>query len=765
MKAKVMTSVILVDIGIFGKLKKDKKINMSHLVSPKKTVAIVETYNSLELNHLQRFFKYHHHLFDAIVVLDQGSTDGTVEYARKFTPFILRDANQRFEDNLFHRKDILSSIYNFGECYIFHARVDEVIVFPKDLNLVTFLDEKFTSGISSMQSHVHYLWNSLSWVMKAPPYLTRERTLIETKEALFRSSEKNLPYLEKQNPSRSELIKQDQIHIISYRFINLEQIANEIELNSSQRKNENKLQQWDGIQNIQCTHISSVLNWALPLDLVENENHPPPLSPRIIYETITKKLLNKTPHVSIVSLIYKSNEWLEFVLKQVFIFTELEKNEFFFVANDPYDPVVDYLRKNRIQHKIHNNSDAQKNEWYINNVYRAWNFAGKESKGRQILFINSDMAFTSDWLCNLLKSCEENICLTSRLVESGKLRSGIYGVEKNFGRLPSHYLQSNFISYKQSTQENKILIHGLYMPLLIKREHFLKIGMFPEGNITVGSDIWNPKIGTINTPVVPGDQVFMEKLRQKNIHHQTVFDSIVYHFQCGEMDEKKSSSKSPKHWRKVFHFKKENTEDGWTRLLQDSKYIEIISKNRIELESNFLYLKWNKIKEFHRKPFNIQVEIVLANCNDWNKLPIINNRHYFLLLNESTKIWLSKVNQSLFDRVDITLIVTQPNYIDNIVPFKMYVLDISKDEKTNEELEFLFTKTLDQLTIINLKAAYLLSLEVQKSIFIFYFNLTQEILTHLKDLIQKNLMNLLKSVKKLIPTPLKKLIKVLLKKN
>ena len=56
----------------------------------------------------------------------------------------------------------------------------------------------------------------------------------------------------------------------------------------------------------------------------------------------------------------------------------------------------------------------------------------------------------------------------------------------------------------------------------------------------------------------------------------------------------------------------------------------------------------------------------------------------------------------------------------------MYVLDISKDEKHKWGTEFLFTKTLDQLTIINLKAAYLLSLEVQKSIFIFYFNLIKK---------------------------------------
>ena len=49
------------------------------------------------------------------------------------------------------------------------------------------------------------------------------------------------------------------------------------------------------------------------------------------------------------------------------------------------------------------------------------------------------------------------------------------------------------------------------------------------------------------------------------------------------MDEKRAHLNLQNTGEKVFHFKKENTEDGWTRLLQDSKYIEIISKNRIEL--------------------------------------------------------------------------------------------------------------------------------------------------------------------------------------
>jgi hypothetical protein len=63
------------------------------------------------------------------------------------------------------------------------------------------------------------------------------------------------------------------------------------------------------------------------------------------------------------------------------------------------------------------------------------------------------------------------------------------------------------------------------------------IGYYPEGNITRNSDIFKPTIAIKGQPVIPGDLVLMEKLRRINVHHHTVFDSIVYHFQEGEMRE------------------------------------------------------------------------------------------------------------------------------------------------------------------------------------------------------------------------------------
>jgi hypothetical protein len=243
-------------------------------------------------------------------------------------------------------------------------------------------------------------------------------------------------------------------------------------------------------------------------------------------------------NVSYVCLIYKSTKWLQFVYDQVMKFTNLENNEFFFVANDAHPNVLKYLKDKNMPHYIYNGTEEQQKEWYINNVYRAYNYGGKMAKGKYIVFINSDMAFTPSWDKKLLESITDNTCVVSRLVERGILRSGTYGIEKNFGDNYDNYRESEFIKYAVEIGKNELKDQGLFMPLLIKKEHLEKVGYYPEGNIIVGSDLFNPvyaKLGEHN--LISGDNVLMMKLKSIGVNHKTHFDSIVYHFQQGEMLE------------------------------------------------------------------------------------------------------------------------------------------------------------------------------------------------------------------------------------
>jgi len=239
--------------------------------------------------------------------------------------------------------------------------------------------------------------------------------------------------------------------------------------------------------------------------------------------------------ISIACLIYKSTRWLKFVYDQVRKHTDLTDNEFYFLANDACQNVLDYLKNNNIPHYIHNNSETQRKEWYINNVYRAWNTAGKMAKGEYVVFINSDMAFTPGWLNSLINNKDNTKLITSRLVERGIMKSGLYGIESNFGNIPADYNEESFIAYSKSISENKIMPGGLYMPCLILKSILEKVNYYPEGNIKVDSDIHHPEYAVIGEACIPGDKVFIKRLNEIGITHWTDFNSIVYHFQEGEM--------------------------------------------------------------------------------------------------------------------------------------------------------------------------------------------------------------------------------------
>lgn len=265
--------------------------------------------------------------------------------------------------------------------------------------------------------------------------------------------------------------------------------------------------------------------------------------------------------VSYVCLIYKSVKWLQFVYSQFRKYTTLkEGDEFYFVANDACQEVLDYLKENKIPHYIHNNTAEQRKEWYINNVYRAWNIAAKKAKGDYIIFLNSDMAFSKDWDTNVIKYIDDTKCINSRLVERGPphglpTMKGGHGIEKNFGNTYHQYQEDNFQQFAEFIKEPKIVAKGLYMPMIIKKEHLERINYYPEGNITIEN--WEKMIQTApeklqtftyeyrtatevykeGKPCVPGDKVLMKKLEMIGVHHYTSFESIVYHVQQGEMNE------------------------------------------------------------------------------------------------------------------------------------------------------------------------------------------------------------------------------------
>ena len=120
---------------------------------------------------------------------------------------------------------------------------------------------------------------------------------------------------------------------------------------------------------------------------------------------------------------------------------------------------------------------------------------------------------------------------TSRLIESGKMRSGTHGVSYDCGKHPKQINYSLWESVSSQFSINETHEGGLYMPCVFNTAKFIETGMYPEGNI------YQDGVGTLNGFVEAGDRWYFKMLENKHgMKHITVFDSLVYHIQEGEKD-------------------------------------------------------------------------------------------------------------------------------------------------------------------------------------------------------------------------------------
>lgn len=238
-------------------------------------------------------------------------------------------------------------------------------------------------------------------------------------------------------------------------------------------------------------------------------------------------------NLEIIALIFKSCDYLDLIYK------ELKSDKckvdgwdvsIRIVANDATEEVISKLQNLDIPYSIYN--DPKPNDYYLNRVYRCWNFAGQSSNSDNICFVNSDMVFSENWLANLLKYHDGINIPCSVLVESGKMLSGQHAISKNFGRNPKEIDYINWDSYVKNTSRPVYSAGGLFMPCIFEKQRFLESGMYPEGNI------YDNGVGTLGRFIASGDAYYFNKLMSDyGMKHITVFDSMVYHIQEGEKDE------------------------------------------------------------------------------------------------------------------------------------------------------------------------------------------------------------------------------------
>jgi len=505
-----------------------------------KIICICQVYNELEKGNLKRFFEYAKPIVDSIIIYDDASTDGSYEYALQHTKYVIRGLQNDFQDEGNHKKIMLEKAIKMKADFILWLDADEILTSNAKTQLQKICQQCVKEDIDGISFHEINLWRSKTWHRVDSLY--NEGWFVRlwrvTPNLHFKKIESGLhkiPY-----PQSIEKIKKNcELKVIHYGFASKKALAYKYLIYKTYgQRGYNMLDRFINEEKLELKRVSQ--NFFPSVLWEENEIKPKKISLLNAFsyvETYKEKIFR--PKYSIVCLIYKNVNWLKFVYEQVLKYTDLSNKEFYFMANDASNEVINYLRDHYIPHYIFNNTEKQKQEWYINNVYRAYNYAVKIAQGDFIIFINSDMAFSPDWFKNLLSAYNGYNCVASRLIESGKLPTGNYGIEKNFGQTIASYKENKFQEYAKLISENVVKDDGLFMPLFIRKKHFEKVGGYPEGNIKIASDIFNPQIVKKEEHnIISGDNVLMQKLKTININHQTSFNSIVYHFQCGERDEK-----------------------------------------------------------------------------------------------------------------------------------------------------------------------------------------------------------------------------------
>lgn len=467
-------------------------VGLSEDAKKLKLVGFLKVYNEAKNGNLERVLKHFKKLCNEIVVCDCQSTDSGLEIIKKYTRHILIEPND-FQNELFTKQKMLDYALKLNPDWIVWLDADEVFDREGEMggirNLCAQGNLEGIDGIAfqeinlwknTKEYRVDELWGK-GWYTRL--WKNTGSLRFETQRGLHQP----------QYPRGLNNIKKSNIKVIHYGFSSQELIEEKYQRYKAHGQTGFYLDRFKDDKGLKLQAFD--IDW-LPLSVFK---------------------------VSVICLIYQSVGYLDFVWNS---FNKYAKDaSFLFIANDATERIKSYLQENNLPHLIFDNED--KNEFYLKRVYRAFNFGGSSASGDIIVFVNSDMAFSEGWLDNLLKNLQKDRIVCSRLVESGKMPSGQYGISKNFGQTYKEYKEQEFQKYAKAISRSELRKGGLFMPCAIYKDLFIKSGGYPIGNR-------KEKDGSETS----GDHIFFyEKLEPMGIKHYTTFDSVVYHIQEGESDD------------------------------------------------------------------------------------------------------------------------------------------------------------------------------------------------------------------------------------
>jgi len=244
--------------------------------------------------------------------------------------------------------------------------------------------------------------------------------------------------------------------------------------------------------------------------------------------------------ISIICLIYQSPHYAEFVYQSIKEFTpELETGEarFYFIANDPTDEVVSFLRYRGFPYFIKRNphySESERFEMgyayheYNGRVYMGYNYGIEISEDPIVVWINSDNYFSPGWLGNLKKRLTKETIVSPRIIQPTWFKNPLnekYCEIMDFGTGLRSFNKTGFLQAVEKIKTDTASEGCAFFPAMCYKENIEKVGYFPEGNLHGGD------YNIINET---GDTCFYRKLSEVGVKHIQSDDSIIYHFNEGE---------------------------------------------------------------------------------------------------------------------------------------------------------------------------------------------------------------------------------------
>lgn len=515
-------------------------------------VCLLQVRNEVTTGHLRRFLDLNSELFDALYVFDDQSDDGTFEELTKFGAKVFRWTHRAFGNELLAKNYVLDKIGSSEtpDTWILRLDADEVI-FASRQQLEALICEAKDAGFTGITLGNLNLWKSTQFCRLDDQFDSFQPVRMWLNQPQVRFPKKTGLHVTSDPLGLARVMVSNRFPTFHFGFATTDLILKKALtywsfgqrgyplfrlLLDADRK----------VANVSELQIDVGERWEGWIEHNRTDIEPADDMSSLVQFNSQRVPTDINPKVTLLCLIYQGLEWLEMAYGELIKLSRefsAGEVEILFIANDATEEVVTFLVENHIPHRVFSGRNRP-DEWYINSVYRAYNFGVSQAKGERVLLVNSDMIFSEGFLANLMASHTQEMLLTAKLIESGRLSPGTNAIAKDLGSTPKNLRRADFHRLVRLSSQNSLESGGLYMPLLVQRKAFLELGGFPEGNLvpeTLDDYLRGeaPKYAISGQPCIPGDEALFAKARAQGFVHMTSQMSFCYHFQEGERRQSK----------------------------------------------------------------------------------------------------------------------------------------------------------------------------------------------------------------------------------